>query len=252
MRLPLTYAVLLALLAAWLPGAVSPAAEEDARPAEESREELPPELKRVLEHLRQAGEEVRGVRAKVHYRREIPLLDESESSEGRLEFKKPDLLHLKLGKPRNEETYSDGRHWYVISHEDRQVEIYRAAEGSGASAEASFLTFGYGEGPEKLLESYRVELISKARPEPEKDEDAPMVYRLRFEPRDEEAPARFSAIGVEMTDRRWLPRTIVLHESEGEIVHTFQLEEIKLNPGLKEKRFSYEPPRGYAVLRPGQ
>jgi len=238
-----------AVAALWLlcPTRAQEPAEENAR---EQERQVPPELRRILDALDAANAEVEAVRTQVLYTREIPLLEDSQVSRGFIEFRKPDLLHLKLRKPRNEEIYCDGEHWWVVEHNEKQVEVYEAARSENVAAEASFLTFGYGQSSEKLLEEYEIELV-ETKQEPPDDEDTPITsYRLRFEPREEDAPARFAAIEVELADDLWLPRVIVLHESDGEIVHTFALHDIELDPELDEQDFTYKPPRGYAILEP--
>ena len=276
MKLHLSISTLLVLL--FLAAGLSAAPEQqqgDAAAAScaEDKAETPlsPELQRVLDALDEANEKLKDVRAKVRYRREIPLLEESQECDGSLAYKKPNLIHLKLGKPRNEELYTDGKTWWFISHNDKHVEAYEVVsedqdadaeqqEGPGANeqappapAEASFLTFGYGQSSEALLKQYRITLESSGGPcgdeaeeEKVKEGEARVTcYRLRFEPRDKDAPAQFDAIETEVADDLWLPRKIVLYESRGEIVHTFRLHDIKLNSGLKAKEFAYKLPRGY-------
>jgi len=225
----------------------------EAQPAQAPGQDIPPELKVVLDGLDAANSKVESVKANIVYRRDIQLLEESQTSDGSLVFKKPDLVHLRLGKPRNEEVCSDGKHWWVVSHNDKQVELYDAAGLESAATEASFLTFGYGESSAKLLEKYEITLTSQKEqaPPPGNDPGAPIIcYRLKFVPRDKEAPARFATIEVEVASDLWLPRVIALHESDGEIVHTFQMRDIELNPDLTAETFTYEPPRGYTVLQP--
>jgi len=238
-NLSVTCALPLALLFLLTPMAAVAAAEESS--------DVTPELRRVLDGLDAANKKVQDVKASVVYLREIPLLDESQESKGSLLFRKPNLIRVELGKPRNEEIITDGKKWWVVSHNDKQVEIYEAASGKG-SAEASFLTFGYGQSSAKLLESYKITLIETKAPAA--GEKKPTRYRLRFVPRDKTAPARFARIEVELADDLFLPDVIVLHESEGEIVHTFRLQDIKLNTEVKDKEFNYEPPKGYSVLTP--
>jgi len=218
-----------------------------ARAAEEAREAPSPELKEVLDALDAANKKVDVVEADIVYLREIPLLEEKQESKGSLAFKKPGHIHLTLGKPRNEEVFTNGKQWWVVSHNDKQVEIYRAAEGDEMT-EASFLTFGYGQSAEKLLENYEITLKDKKTEE----EDGKKItrYRLSFVPRDEDAPARFARIEVEVADDLFLPNMIVLHESDGEIVHTFNLNDIDLEADAEEDDFSYEAPKGYSVIRP--
>jgi outer membrane lipoprotein-sorting protein len=215
----------------------------DSQPA--ARSELPPKLQQVLNALDEANKKVEDVRADIEYLREIPLLEESQKSNGTIAFKKPNLIHLKLQKPRNEEVCTDGKQWWVVSHNDKQVEIYSAEGSADAMAEASFLTIGYGESSENLLKKYVITL-EDARG---KQEGRPKTYRLKFVPRKGDAPAaRFSAIELELPESLWLPSMMVLHESDGEIIHTFQFKNVKLNSGIKEKEFVYEPPKGYVIV----
>jgi len=268
-------------------GCEAPAAADQQKPDDQQepnvQEEMPPELRAVLDKLDEANKTLKDLRANLVYRREIPLLDEFDECKGALEFKKPHLIHMKLGKPLEEEMYSDGKCWWLISHRDKQVEIYEIVttetpedpkeetpqeptegtppdpkEGTppaprvdARAAEASFFDFGLGRSSEKLLRDYRIELLGQ---EVEKDEDEdkePLTcYRLRFTPRQEAGPARFCKIEVELADDLWLPRLIVLHESDGNIVHKLQLKDVKLNTGLKPKRFVYKRPKGYVEVRP--
>jgi len=212
---------------------------------------LAPEVRRLLSELDAANEQVEGLTARVQYERCIPLLEERQKSRGKLAFSKPDLLHLELGKPRNEEVWCDGETWWLVSHNHRQVEAYPASDEAGP--ETAFLDFGYGRGSEALLEDYNVELVSKQQKE--QDGETFTEYRLRFTARptrEEEPPPRYATIEVELSSRRYLPHTLVLHESGGEILHTYRLSHIKLNPELDEDRFEYKPPRGYTVLRPAE
>ncbi len=234
-------------LAVLLGGAGPALADEEAAP----EQELPPEVRHVLSELDAANEELEALTARVRYERLIPLLDETQRSRGSLTFRKPHMLHLELGRPRNEEVWSDGRTWWLVSHNSRQVEIYEATAEAGP--ETAFLDFGYGRGSEALLEDYEVKLVSKE--ETQHNGEAATEYRLRFTarpPRRDEPPPRYATIEIELSSDRWLPHTLVLHESGGEILHTYRLSRIELNPELDDDRFDYRSPRGYTVLRPGE
>jgi outer membrane lipoprotein-sorting protein len=240
--------------AAATPAAAMPAAQPVATPeaqrqrAEEALKALPPELRTVMDKLDEANRKLEDVSADVTYERAIPLLDEKQVSHGTLVFKKPARIILKLGKPRNEAVYTNGKQWWVVSEDEKQVEIYEAANAGHESQETAFLSFGYGSGTEKLLEEYTVELVGKAPAESDAQE---MVYRLKFTPRERpDRPVRYAAIEVEIADKLWLPSVLVLHESGGEIVHTYRLSKVRTNTGVKDEAFNYEPPRGYTILRP--
>lgn len=224
-------------------------AEAIAEQRRAAREHLPPELRMVLEKLDKANAELQDVTARVTYERAIPLLDEKEKSKGSLIFKKPGCIALKLGKPRNEEVYTNGKQWWVVSHDDKQVEIYTAADRGQGSQESAFLDFGYGTGSDKLLDDYEVVLTSKEQLSHDDEEET--LYHLKFTPRERpDRPARYAAIEAVISDTLWLPQVLVLHESGGEIVHTYTLRRTRTNTEVEEDVFEYSPPRGYTVLRP--
>ncbi len=212
-------------------------------------EPLPPELREVLAKVDDANKGLQTLEADVCYTRAIPLLGDSENSKGRLIFESPDKMHINLGEPRNEEMISDGRYWWLVDHRARQVEIY-AADDDYRVAEASFLKIGYGADTAALRKDYVITLLSVEETEPENKQDAEEKIRwhIAFEPRNDEKPSQFERMEVKVTDRFYLPETIILHESDGEIVHTFRLEKIRLNKELDDELFEYDIPRGYTVI----
>ena len=243
-----------ALLAAEEPAATGPSEQPTAAPRaqeEEAPQVLSPELKAILDKLDEANKNLTDCTASVVYERAIPLLDEKQKSRGSLIFKKPNRIVLKLGKPRNEDVYTNGKTWWVADHGDKQVEVYEAAQSGEGNQETAFLDFGYGRGSEAFLKDYTVELVSKET-RPIDDDKTETLYRLKFTPRPKKGqpPPRYEAIEVVVSDQLYLPDMLVLHESGGEIVHTYTLTKIKLNTSVKDDVFEYEPPRGYTVLHP--
>jgi len=228
------------------PAAVEPARAEAPAPPVRVRPELSPELRHVLDKLDEANASLVDVQARVTYIRWIRLLDDKRKSRGTLIFKKPDLLVLDLKRPRSEEVRTNGRTWWVVSHNDKMVQVYQAATEGEGGREAAFLAFGYGQTSEQLLEDYDVELLSVTPPED--DEDDPTVYRLKFTPVERpDQPARYSAIEVAIGDKLWLPHELVLYERSDEIAHTYELSKLKLNKGVDDDVFEYEPPSKYSV-----
>ena len=226
----------------------APAAEARAPKVAAPRktlDQLPPALRHVLQKLDEANAKVVDVKAKVVYERLIPLLEDKRKCKGSLVLKKPNLLVLKLGRPRNEEVRTDGHTWWVINHNDKQVEVYKASERGEGSNEAAFVSFGYGRSSEELLEDYDIELLSTRKGE----DGGPTVYRLKFTPvQRPDRPARYGAIEIELADDLWLPRVLVLHEPDDEIIHTYTLRKIVVNSGVDDDVFNYEPPRDYTVI----
>jgi outer membrane lipoprotein-sorting protein len=246
-------AVALAWAALAVPGALGAAqapANPVLAPAGEQEPERPaalsPAVREVLQKVEEAGRKVENISAQVVYDQEISLLDEHKTCTGRLLFAKPGRIALKLGRPRNEDVYCNGRTWWVVSHDDKNVEIYRAADEKQGAPEAAFLTFGYGGDTDELVRRYRIEIAEKT------EQEELTAYRLKFTPRTEpgQPGAQYSALEVVVHSDTWLPRRIVLHESSGEIVHTYRLRRVKVNVEMDEDVFEYEPPRGYTILRP--
>jgi outer membrane lipoprotein-sorting protein len=229
------------------PGTPAPQ-DATTAPKRPALEDMPPELQHVLRQLDKANEGLKDASADVTYEREIPLLDSKQKSRGSLVYMAPDLLILKLGKPRNEEVRTNGKFWWVVSHDDKQVEVYKAAEGDQGSQETAFLGFGYGTGSKRLLEDYDIKLIS-VTPPTEGDQGGETLYRLEFVPVERpDRPAKYELIEAVIGSKLWLPQTIILHEEGDEIVHTYSLRSIKLNTGVKAEVFEYTPPRGYNVV----
>jgi outer membrane lipoprotein-sorting protein len=242
-----------ALLAAEQPAAPAQPAAAPAATASDDQppQRLSPELKAVLDKLDEANKKLVDCTANVDYVRAIPLLEEKQKSRGSLIFKKPDKIVLKLGKPRNEDVYTDGKTWWVVEHNDKQVEVYEAAQPGQGSQETAFLDFGYGKGSDAFLKDYTVELMGKEA-QPLSDDKTETLYRLKFTPKPKKGqpPPRYESIEVVISDQLWLPQVLVLHESGGEIDHTYTLSKIKLNTDIKDDVFECQPPSGYTVLHP--
>ncbi len=218
---------------------------------ENAPDDMPPELVRVLEKVNEANENLGTLKADVDYTRTIPLLEESERSTGRLYFQAPEKIHMSLGEPRNEEMLSDGQRWWIIDHDARQVEIYETG-GDQQVAETAFLELGYGRNVDELKDDYHIQLLSTEEVEVAANGERETMRRwhIRFRPRDEEKPAHYERTEVLITDALYLPEVITLYESDGEIIHTFQLEGLRVNEEIEESRFVYDIPRGYSTIRP--
>lgn len=201
-------------------------------------------LDAAFKRLEAANKKLKDMTAKVHYTRAIPLLEEKQESKGTLRYLKPDYMHLKLGKPRNEEVVMHENIWVIINHKDKQIERYEVADDQRKNQEAAFLRFGYGGNIDELKKGYDIKLLS------EKKKDDVTLWTIRFDPKPQKTPSRFSRVDIVVSSKIDLPVTIKLYESDGEIVHTFDLSDIKLNTGLKKTDFKVEIPRGYAIMTP--
>jgi len=197
-----------------------------------------PEVAAVLEKLDAAGKDMKDMAATVKHEELIPLLETSTRSRGKLTFKKPNRIMLKLGKPRREDIITNGKLWWLVSHNDKNVQIFKAADEDNADGapEAAFLKFGLGGAARSLVKDYVITLTDKSV-EGEGD-DKVTTYKLKFVPRKKPGrPIRYQSIQITVRDDIWLPTVIRLEEDGGEIVHTYSLSKIKKNTGVKDKDF---------------
>jgi outer membrane lipoprotein-sorting protein len=209
-----------------------------------------PEVAAVLDQLDAAGKDVKDIRARVTHEEMIPLLETSTRSRGTLLFKKPNRIALKLDKPRHEDIITNGKLWWLVSHNDKNVQVFKAADEDNADGapEAAFLKFGLGGAARGLTKDYVITLTDKTV-EGEDDEKV-TVYKLKFVPKKKPGrPIRYQAIQITVRDDLWLPSVIRLEEDGGEIVHTYSLRRIKKNTGAKDKDFECKPPSNYDVKK---
>lgn len=206
------------------------------------------ELTQLLDKMNTANKQLESVKADINYRREIPLLGESEKSSGRFYFVPPDKIYMALDKPRNEEIYSDGEKWWLVDHSANQVEIY-TVDAEGTMAESAFLTLGYGSGSEDLREKYDLKLLDKTRKtEENNDVITHTEWHVGLTPKDEDKPARFDQMEIKVRDDLFLPHKVMLYESDGEIIQSYSLDNIRLNENIDDARFIGDIPRGYTTI----
>ncbi len=206
------------------------------------------ELTQLLDKINAANKQLESVKADINYQRDIPLLGESEKSSGKFYFVPPDKISMALDKPRNEEIYSDGEKWWLVDHSANQVEIY-TVDAEGRMAESAFLTLGYGSGCEDLREKYDLKLLDKTRETKENnDVKTHTEWHVRLTPKDKEKSARFDQMEFEVSDDLFLPHKVILYESDGEIIQSYSLNNIRLNEKIDDKRFIGDIPRGYTTI----
>lgn len=201
-------------------------------------------LDTVLKRIEEANAAFKSIAARLTYTRAIPLLDEKQTCKGELKYIKPGRMKITMGAPRDEELYTDGKFWWIVSNRDKQVEQYQVAEDRKAAQEASFLEFAFGGKIDRLKEGYKITMVG------EKAQDDDTLWTLQMDPKLQDGPSRFSKILLGISRKAGLPVSIVLFESDGEIEHHFQFTDLRTDADLKESDLRFEMPRGYALIRP--
>lgn len=199
------------------------------------------DITEVLVEMEKANSAFKTLKADIVYTRTIVLLESTEISQGEMSYKKPKKLYLKFYPPRNEVNIVDGRYIWVYHPSEKQVEKYEI--GSKQSSQGmSFFEFGYGESVAAAKKNYKITLLGT------KEEGKKRFYTLDLSPKDPKS--QYTNIRLWVEEGSWLPNKIELYESEGEVVNTLELKNIKLNKNISDKLFTFDAPRGVEVIEP--
>lgn len=199
-------------------------------------------LDEILTEIEKANAAFKTLKADVVYVRTITLLESKEISEGELSYKKPDKVYLKFHPPRNEINVVDGKYVWIYHPEQKQVEKYEMKQSRQSSQGLGFFEFGYGESVSEVKKNYRITLLDT------KNEGKKRFYLLGLQPKD--SKSQYSDIRLWIEEGFWLPGQIELYESQGEIINTIELKDIKLNKSMSDKLFVFDVPRGTEVIEP--
>jgi outer membrane lipoprotein-sorting protein len=199
------------------------------------------DLTEILNEMEMANAAFKTMKANIAYTRTIALLESTETSHGEISFKKPRKLYLKFASPRDEINIIDEKHIWVYRPAKKQVEKYDVGT-SDSTQGTTFLDFGYGAAVGKIRRNYNITLLDT------KEEGKKRFYLLDLSPRDPRS--HYSNIRLWVEEGFWLPGTIELYESDGEIVNIIELKNIKLNKSISDKLFRFNVPRGVEVIEP--
>lgn len=198
------------------------------------------DLETLLEEVDKASQDFKTIEADVTYTRIIFLLEEEETSRGKVRYKKPKKLHLELKPPRDELDISDGEYLWVYRPEAKQVEKYRIAKEE--TMELNFFEFGYEGSVKKAKENYYIEMINT--------EEKEGLYILKLTPKESETSPQYSEIRLWIEEGFWLPTQIELYESQGEVINRIVLKNVKMNKSIPDSLFQFVVPEGVEVVEP--
>lgn len=197
----------------------------------------------VLDEVAKAHKNYKNIEAKVVYTKIVEALDTRKVSKGRIQYVKPHALRLTLLPPRNREVFMDEKNIWVVEHSQKQVEKYAKADSAAENSEAAFLEFAYKGSTEEVRKRYKTTVEKKEQ------QGETTRYKLDLVPKEKKGN-RFSKIEIWFNSKHWLPDAMILHESEGEFVQSFEFSDIQWNTRLKEKDLRFRVPRGYDVVSP--
>ncbi|MFQ5963629.1 MAG: outer membrane lipoprotein carrier protein LolA [Candidatus Scalinduaceae bacterium] len=200
-------------------------------------------LEAILKKVEEANAQLKTMEADIKYSRVISLLDSEEVSDGKLKYKKPKKLNLNFFPPRNEINVIDGTYVWIYYPEEKQVEKYKMNGDMNAPQRADIFELGYEYNVEKIKESYDVTLLDDISTE------EGTLFHIELIPK-ESFDSDYSRTLLWIKEGLWLPVQFQLFESEGEIVNTFELSNIRINTEIPEKSFVLDLPDDVEIIEP--
>lgn len=215
---PACVALAAALLASLPAGAAPPAAD----------------AQQVLSALAKAGAELRTMRAEFEQTKLLTLLDESESSRGKVLLQVPGRLRWDYVAPQpGAMVIKDGQFWRYVP-QTRQV--FRGA----ARGEADLLV-GFGPGAAQLGSKYEVTFVG------DEAVGGRAAWVLDLKPRPTQS-GLFSAIRLWVDQERSIPVQTRLTEPTGDST-TLRFEKVELNARLPGSAFDLSLPKDVVEVR---
>jgi len=215
--------------------------------AAETAPPLPAPIQEVLDRVAEARQKVERLAADVTQLRVVEALDIKEELRGTMKFQMPRLLRLELKSEEKEQerVYIIGRRYaWIYRPRQKQAERFTLADVR-AKAEEPENPFEYGLAVDLGLLRQRYEF--RAKPDGRIGERTCAV--LELVPREaEQKAAPYAKLEFWIDRELWLPIRVVQHKSDGEIVETFTLSNIVLNPKWSGDLFEFSPPRDVDVI----
>lgn len=194
------------------------------------------ELDTVVQNLQARYDKVKTMSAKFEQSYKSVRFDEDKKAAGLLEIAKPGKMRWDYSLPKGKLMVSDGETISLYDPQDRQVIVNKQPKDRNLPAAIAFLS---GQG--KLKDSFHFEWIRKPT---NKDQRAV----LRATPKVKEPNVKEIHFTVSVTGEPMIVGTSILDELGGASQITFK--DIKMNPNLSPKRFSFKAPAGITVVEP--
>jgi outer membrane lipoprotein-sorting protein len=200
-------------------------------------------LEEILKKVEEANAKLKTMEADIKYSRVISLLDSEEISDGKLKYKKPKKINLRFFPPRNEINVIDGSYVWIYHPEERQVEKYKMNSDTDAPQGVDIFDIGYEYDVEKIKENYDVTLLDDISTE------EGTLFHIELIPK-ESFDSDYSRVLLWIKEGLWLPVQFQLFESDGEIVNTIELSNIRINPEIPDNTFVLDLPDDVEIIEP--
>lgn len=200
-------------------------------------------LEEILKKVEGANAQLETMEADINYSRVITLLDSEDTSKGILKYKKPKKVYIKFQPPRNEINIIDGTYIWIYHPEEKQVEKYEMSSGGDASQGMDIFELGYEFSTEKIKQNYNITLLDDVLTK------EGTLFHIELIPK-EDFDTDYSRTLLWIREGLWLPVQFQLYESDGEIVNTIELSNIRINTKIPDEVFKLDIPDDVEVIEP--
>ena len=211
-------------------------------PAEEAKLTL----EEVMTKIEQAQKELKTLRARITHTREIPLLEVKETMSGKLLFKATSEERKKLliifTKPEEQKNLIEGNEVTVYTPSKKQAEKYKLDKATSGKAKA--FGIGFMESVAAAKKDFGFKLLGQEAL------DGTPTAKLEMKPKPGKDAGPYDKVQIWFETKRWVPLMIKLFESDGEVITTIRLRDVKLNKRIWDWEIKLKLPSGTEVIRP--
>ncbi len=189
------------------------------------------DLDKIVEGLQHKYEKISTIEADFAQEAFTKSLNKSQTSEGKVYFKKPGKMKWLYRKPVNDEIVSDGKTIWVFQSDLNQV-IEKQVEGGASNLAVDFLS-GIGD----IKKGFDIEPPAVVKG----------AYRLSLKPKTPQPNVK--RIIIEVDKESFLVEKTIVEDLFGNEARV-TLKDIKANTPLKDSIFEFTPPKGSSIVRP--
>ncbi len=191
----------------------------------------------TLDSYEAAKKELSSMTADFVQKKIFTLFEETDKSEGKVLFKKPDQVLWRYESPSPSETFLVGEDSWSVIPATKQVQKIHVA---GGNASRIFQILGLGKSEERLDKSFEIKEIPAA-------EDEKGYKLLSLVPKVDSLKPYYSEIIVKLSIQDFLPRQVTLKEQSGDITEII-LNNLETNEPVEDSVFEFKVPEGYQLI----
>ena len=212
------------------------------------------ELDAILTRMEAARAKIKSLESELFKRKQVPLFEIDDEFAGVLRFRMPRFLRMELRGPvprdrrkkpeqRTTITIVNRNYAYIWRKEEREAERFKLpALEEKKFSERNPLEYGLAADIRNLRRDYFLNLRGKETIR------GRTTYRLVAGPRPSLKDPRYKRLYFWVDEKTWLTVCFRHVQSDGEVIETYALGKIKLNPSWRDDPFD-PPPRSVHVIR---